>query len=585
VVATERVTLLGVVLVAARTVQYDGIDPELARDLFIRKALVERDWESRHRFLTENAATIAAIEEREDRVRRRDLVIDDETLYALYDARIPTDVTSARAFDAWWKRRSRETPDLLTFTEDELTATGAGAVSAELYPDRFTSGGVDLGLDYVFDPVRPDDGVTVTIPLAVLARVNPAAFGAQIPGLREDLAVGLLRTLPKSLRRNFVPAPDFARAALARMGDRAAEDLPTELAAELTAMTGIRVAATDFDQDKLPSHLRMGFRVVDDVGAEVASGKDLRQLREDLRADSRAAVAQLVGGIEQGGLTAFPDEPIPPEMVRSLDGQEVRAYPALVDETTSVGVAVFTSVEDQTRAMRAGTVRLLALGARSPAGFVRYQLTRDQLLTLSTAPQGSFDGVIADASTAAIDALLDWAGGPAWDRVAFAALAGKVARHLDKAVLDVVVAGTTALRSAHRAQAAINAVTGSQLVAQIADMKLELAAMVGPGFLTSTTAAGLPDLDRYLQALALRAERIGQNPDRDRERMAEVLDVATEIDAVVAELRPERRNDPDVRAVRRMLAEFRLAQFAQPMRTAIPVSAKRIRAAVAALRR
>ncbi len=539
---------------------------------------------SRHRFLAANADTIRAIEEREDRVRRRDLVVDDETLYARYDARIPTDVTSARAFDAWWKRQSRDTPDLLTFTEDELTATGAGAVSAESFPDRYTSGGVELDLDYVFDPVRPDDGVTVTIPLAVLARVDPATFGAQIPGRREELAVGLLRTLPKSLRRNFVPAPDFARAALARMGDRAAGDLPTELAAELTAMTGVRVAAADFEQDKLPTHLRLGFRVVDDLGGEVASGKDLRRLREDLRADTRAAVAQLAGGVEQGGLTAFPDGPIPPEIVRSVDGQEIHAYPALVDETTSVGVAVFTSARDQTRAMRAGTVRLLGLVARSAAGFVRYQLTRDQLLTLSTAPQGSFDGVIADATTTAIDALLDWAGGPAWNRAAFAALSAKLAPHLDKAVLDVVVAGATALRTAHRAQAAIAAVTGSQLVAQIADMKVELAAMVGPGFLSSTTAAGLPDLDRYLQALAVRAERIGPNPDRDRERMAEVLSVATELDAAVAALRPERRDDPDVRAVRRMIAEFRVAQFAQPMRTAIPVSAKRIRVAVAALR-
>ena len=252
---------------AARTVQYDRIDPELSRDLFIRKALVERDWESRHRFLAENADTIATIEEREDRVRRRDLVVDDETLYALYDARIPTDVTSARAFDAWWKRQATDTPDLLTFTEDELTASGAASVSTESFPDRFTSGGVDLDLDYVFDPVRPDDGVTVTIPLAVLARVDPATFAAQIPGLREDLAVGLLRTLPKSLRRNFVPAPDFARAALARMGDRASGDLPTELAAELTAMTGIRSLQHDFEQDKLPTHLRLGFRVVDDVGA------------------------------------------------------------------------------------------------------------------------------------------------------------------------------------------------------------------------------------------------------------------------------------------------------------------------------
>jgi ATP-dependent helicase HrpA len=368
------------------------------------------------------------------------------------------------------------------------------------------------------------------------------------------------------------------------MGERAEGDLPEELATELTAMTGIAVSTGDFDLEKLPPHLRMGFRVVDDAGREVAAGKDLRALRRNLRSDTREAVAHLAGGVEQSGLTAFPDEGVPREIVRTVDGHRVTAFPALVDEVSSVGVAVYTAVEDQTRAMRAGTVRLLALGARSPSGFVRYQLTRDQLLTLSTAPQGSFDGVIADATTAAIDALLDWAGGPAWDRTGFTALAGKIAPHLDKAVLDVVVAGTTALHTAHRAQAVVAALRGSTLAAQIADMKVELATLVGPGFLSATTAAGLPDLDRYLQALAVRAERIAQNPDRDSERMAEVLALATEIDAAVDGLPVERHSDPDVRRVRRMLAEFRVAQFAQPMRTAIPVSAKRIRAAAAALR-
>ena len=221
--ATEKVMLLGVTLVAARTVQFDRIDPEHSRELFIRHALVERDWTTRHKFFSQNQQALDDVAAWEERTRRRDIVVDDETLFALYDARIPAEVTSGRHFDSWWKKASRATPDLMTFTTEMLIAAGSERFDAAAFPDRFTSGGVDLELGYVFDPGRRDDGVTVTIPLAVLARVDPAAFERQIPGLRADLAVALIRSLPKTLRRNFVPVPDFAKAALARidqLGDR-----------------------------------------------------------------------------------------------------------------------------------------------------------------------------------------------------------------------------------------------------------------------------------------------------------------------------------------------------------------------------
>jgi ATP-dependent helicase HrpA len=319
----------------------------------------------------------------------------------------------------------------------------------------------------------------------------------------------------------------------------------------------------------------------------VASGKDLPTLQEQLRGSTREAVAAAVsdagGTVERHGLREFPADGLPREIVREVHGQQVRAYPALVDEGDAAGVRVFTSVADQARAMRAGTRRLLVLGARNPLGYLKYQLNRDQLMTLATAPHGSMEALVADAVEAAVDALLDWAGGPAWDAPAFAALTAKLAPHLDKAVLDVVNAGVSILQSAHRAQSAIETVQGAALAASAIDMRGELATLQRPGFLTVTTAAHLPDLDRYLQALATRAERARQNPDRDCDRMAEVLQVSTELEAKLATLRPERLGDPDIAAVRRMIQEFRVAQFAQPMRTAIPVSAKRIRAAVAAL--
>ncbi|MET0965829.1 MAG: DUF3418 domain-containing protein, partial [Nakamurella sp.] len=590
--ATEKVMLLGVTLVAARTVQFDRIDPEHSRELFIRHALVERDWTTRHKFFAANQQALDDVAAWEDRTRRRDIVVDDETLYALYDERIPAEVTSGRHFDSWWKKESRTNPDLMTFTTEMLIAAGTARFDAAAFPDRFTSGGVDLELGYVFDPTRQDDGVTVTIPLAVLARVDPAAFERQIPGLRSDLAVALIRSLPKTLRRNFVPVPDFAKAALARIeqNGRPADNssLPAQLAAALTALTGIVIRATDFDLEKVPAHLRMTFTVVDDQGRSVGASKDLPALQASLRTNTREAVAKASGTVEQTGLAEFPADGVKRSVHNTVGGHQVTGYPALVDEGKTVGLQVFTSEADQQRAMRGGTRRLLVLAAPGQVGQLRQSLTREQLLTLAVTPYGTVGGLVADATEAAIDALLDWAGGPAWTAQAFAALRTKIAPHLNKAVRDVMVAGEQALRAGQSAAQAIDAASsgpGAGSIADLlADMRNQLDAALAPGFLTRTGAAGLPDLARQLQALAVRAERVVAGPARDRERLAELVGLQRETDAVLDTLPPERQQDPDVTAVHRLLDEYRVALFAQPMRTAVPVSAKRIRAALAGLR-
>ncbi len=583
VTATEKVTLLGVTLVGARSVQFDRIDPVQSREMFIRHALVEADWQTRHAFFAANLAALDEVAQREDRARRRDIVIDDESLFALYDERIPAEVTSARHFDSWWRKASRDQPGLLTFTPDMLIAAGVNDVDIAAYPDRFTAGGVDLGLGYVFEPGRADDGVTVTIPLAVLARIDPAAFEAQIPGMRTDLAVALLRSLPKTLRRNFVPATDFAVAALSQMPDDGVAALGAALAARLTAMTGIVVKAGDFDQDKVPAHLRMGFNVVDDAGRTVGSGKDLTELQETLRLDGRQAVAKASGAVERVGLTEFPADGIPRRVASVVAGHEVQGFPALVDEGASVGVTVFTSEPDQRRAMRAGTRRLLTMKSTVQLSHVRNGLSRQQMLTLSVTPHGSVAALLADATEAAIDALLDWAGGPAYTAEGFAALTAKLTPQLNRAVLDITVAAESVLSQARQAERAIDAVTGTALAPQVADMRVGLHELVHPGFLTSTGAAHLPDVNRYLQALTIRAQRVRENADRDRQRMAEINEIDSQLNAAVAALYPERAADPDVTGVRRLLAEYRVASFAQPMRTAMPVSAKRLRTAIAAL--
>ena len=602
VVATEKVTLLGVTIVGARTVQYSRIDPVVSRELFIRHALVERDWSGRHSFLAHNDAAREAVADLEDRVRRRDIMLDDESLYRLYDERIPADVVSGRHFDSWWRKESRRSPQLLDFTPAMLTAAGAD-VDPEEFPTTYSAGPIDLPLDYVFDPTRPDDGVNVRIPLNVLHRVDPSAFEAQIPGLRRELVVALLRSLPKTLRRNFVPAPDYAARALELLPEEP-ESLTVALAGTLTRLSGIPVRVEDFDLSRVPDHLLMTFRVVDDAGKEVAVGKNLPALQDRLRPDTRRALAEAAGSgaaRERTGLTEFPAEGVPRRFETEVGNQIVVGYPALIDEfrstaadpaTATVGVSIFTTAADQGRAMRAGNRRLLlraAVAANAvPVAQIRNGLNRADQFVLATTPHGNVAGLVADATEAAVDALLDWAGGPAWTPDAFGRLRDRMLPQLFPAAMEIVLAALKVLRSAHTATMAIEAAAGAaganRWAAQVTDLRQTLRRLVGPGFLTATGAGHLPDLLRWLEALTLRAERLRDNPERDAVRMAEIDELAAEIDAAVALLRPDRAADDDVRAVGRLLDEYRVAVFAQPMRTAIPVSAKRIRAVIAELR-
>ena len=359
VMAFERVTLYGLPLVARRRVDYGQIDPPLARDLFIQHALVEGEWQTRHHFFRDNSRLRAELEELEDRARRRDLLVGDQDVFALYDARIPADVVSARHFDAWWKKQRHTTPDLLTFTRDDLLRTDDTAGSDR--PDTWQTGGVELPLTYRFEPGAVDDGVTVHVPIDVLARLGGDEFAWQVPALREELVTELIRSLPKNLRRNFVPAPDTARAVMAGI-DPASEPLLDGLQRELRRRSGVLVPIDAFDLDKLPPHLRVTFSVQSADGSEVARGKDLTGLQETLATTAQSAVADAVGGeLEKTGLRGWPDDldELPRVVERTVGGRAVRGYPAFVDTGNGVDLRVFATSVEQDRAMRPGIRRLL----------------------------------------------------------------------------------------------------------------------------------------------------------------------------------------------------------------------------------
>lgn len=594
--ASEKVMLLGVTLIPSRSVTYARIDPEHARELLIRHGLVEGALLSPGLpFLDANQRALAEVAESERRARR-DIAIDDETLFSLYDERIPAGVASGRDLEAFWRKADKATRSALTFTPDMLVAAGAELARRDHYPDQLTAGGVTIGLDYVFAPGAADDGVSATVPLAALATLDPGSVPAQVPGLRRDLALALIKSLPKGLRRYLVPAPDFADAALERIGD-ARGSLPDRLADALTALAGVPVKAADFDYGKVPDHLRMRFTVVDDAGREVAAGTDLPALARQLRPDTREAVAKVTPTVERRGLTAFPAEGLSRQVQVTSGGVQVTGYPALADEGETVAVIVYTTAADQARAMRAGMRRLLAIalvdritplvagltrfrqGPSAPGG--KTSLTKGDVIRLSTAPHGSLAALVADAAEAAIDALYDWAGGAAFTEADFAQRREAIAGQLERAVTDILLGLVPVLAAAARAEEAI--ATAQAPRETIAEWRAELAGYRTAHVITEYGAAHLPDLARYLTALAIRAERYAERAGRDRVWAAEYAEAASYFDARLAEMRPERRGDEDVRAVRYLLAEYRIALFAQPMRAAQSVSGKRIRAAVDAL--
>jgi ATP-dependent helicase HrpA len=586
VIATEKVTLYGIPIVADRTVNFDRIDPVASRELFIRHALVEGDWETRHHFFRDNATLLAEAAELEQRARRRGLVAGEDALFEFYDARVPADVTSARHFDAWWKKQRHQTPDLLTLTLDDLLSAEA-AEALELdsaYPEVWTSetqgpaaaGQRALSLSYAFEPGTETDGVTIDIPLSTLNQARPEEFSWQVPGLRHELVTELIRSLPKALRRELVPAPDVAREVLARLdGAAPAGDIRDVLSRELLRLRGVRVPPDAFDLEKLPAHLRITFRIVDN-GRVLALGKDLAALQRQLRPKLRATLSARASALTRTGLTTWDIGTLPQVFT---DG-EVKAYPALVDNGDAVDVRLFETPETARAAMLAGTRRLILLGARSPVKDIAARLTTAQKLALSNNPHGGVAALFADAVNCAADGLIADAGGPAWDAAGFERLAADVRPRLHAATHEVITWAEEILRAAHAAQIRLGELRSPVLEPAAADIRDQLAGLVYPGFLAATGTRRLPALARYLRAIQYRLDKLPDNPGRDAQQMAVAHRVEDVYRDALAALPAAERSTDAAREIGWQIQELRVSLFAQTIGTQGPVSERRILTAI-----
>jgi ATP-dependent helicase HrpA len=564
--ATEKVLLYGLPIVAARPVTLGRIDPETARDLFIQHALVEGDWRTHHKFWHRNTELLNEAEELERRARRRGIVADDSVLFGFYDQRIPADVTSARHFDSWWKTTRVSQPDLLTLTAADLAGPAADEVAPADYPAQWG----ELPLSYEFAPGEPGDGVTMDIPLATLNQVSGREFGWQVPGLREELVTELIRSLPKNLRRAFVPAPDTAAAVLARVGEPHG-DLLEVLGAELSRIGGVTIAREAFDLSRLPSHLSITFRVTD--GDQVlAEGKDLLELKQQLGSRLRALLDEAADGITRTGLTSWDFGALP----RTFTNGQVRGYPALADAGDAVDIRLFDTQAQAAQAMARGTRRLILLQVASGVRSVAGRLPVSAKLAMSRQPYPSMDALLEDCAACAADQVIAAAGGAAWDAEGFAHLLETARSRLGAATVSVVNTVARVLGEAHEVEVRLASTPAPALAPAFADLRRQLAALIYPGFVAGTGAARLRDLSRYLKAMTMRLEKMAGAPQRDADGMAAVQRVKEAYRLTLKELDGAGRLGQEARDVRWMIEELRVSLFAQTLGTQGPISEKRI---------
>ncbi|MDX3549438.1 ATP-dependent RNA helicase HrpA [Streptomyces europaeiscabiei] len=588
VMAYEKVTLYGVPIVAQRKINYGRIDAEASRELFIRNALVEGDWRTHHKFFADNRRLLSEVEELEHRARRRDIVVDDDTLFDFYDTRVPEHVVSGAHFDSWWKHKRHEQPDFLDFEREMLIRESAEAVTKADYPDSWRQGQLKFRVTYQFEPGADADGVTVHVPLHVLNQVTDEGFDWQIPGLREEVVTELIRSLPKPIRRNYVPAPNFAQ----RFLDRAVplqEPLPVTMARELKRMVGVPVTPEDFDWSRVPDHLKITFRIVDERRRKLAEDKDLESLRLRLKPKARqalsqaaAATAEREGGesLERKGLDDWTIGSLTRVFETRRAGQPVKAYPALVDDgptANTVSVRLFDTEAEQTEAMWKGTRRLILRNIPvNPAKFASEKLTNAQKLALSANPHGSIQALFDDCAMAAADRLIAEFGGPAWDESSYRKLYDKVRAEIVDTTVRTVGQVQQVLAAWQACERRLKSTRSPALLANLADVRGQLDSLVKPGFVTEAGLRRLPDLMRYLVAADRRLQQMPTGVQRDTARMEKVHEMRDEYAWLLEQLPQGRPVPSSVLEIRWMIEELRVSYFAHALGTAYPVSDKRI---------
>ncbi|WP_148715202.1 ATP-dependent RNA helicase HrpA [Chitinolyticbacter meiyuanensis] len=583
VVASERVTLYGLPIVNRRRVHYGKINPTEARALFIREALVKFNYKSSAKFFDHNLELLLEIEELEHKARRQDIVVDEEALFAFFDALIPADVVNGAGFEAWRKKAEQAQPQLLFLSRDYVMSHSGSRVTEEQFPPFFRLAEAKLPLAYRFEPGHPLDGVTITLPLHQLNRVNHAVFDWLVPGMLREKITLLVKALPKAIRRLCVPVPEFATRMLTELerADREAPLLP-QLAQAITRGVGQPVSADELDDSELPLHLKMNYRVIDDGGQELASGRDLIAIRAQL-----GEAAQLTfrdeaddGGIERDGITAWDFGDLPEQLTIKRQGRKLTGYPALVDEGEACAIRLFDTAHAANEAHRAGVVRLLRIELKDHVKQLEKSVPNFQQLAIQLRTLGNADMLMDDIVTAICNRAFIGDDELPRKKKAFDEQKSRAKVRLPS-VRDAVV------RALSEVVAEYTPIT--QLLAKPGplqhELKAQLSQLVMNGFLAATDWEQLPRLPVYLKAMRVRLDKRVQNPARDTQRGGEVAALWQRWQDELARWQREGRDTAPLLPFRWMIEELRISLFAQELRTPYPISLKRLDKAWAELTR
>ncbi|MGX9416240.1 ATP-dependent RNA helicase HrpA [Vibrio sp. WJH972] len=577
VMGFEKVTLYGIPIIAQRSVNYGNVDPVLSREIFIRSALVEGDWFTKHSFFKQNRRLLMEVEELEHKSRRRDILVDDEELFQFYDQRVGTEVVSGRHFDSWWKKTSKSQPDLLNFEKEMLFKGDASHVTDLDYPNFWHQDKLKLKLSYQFEPGEDSDGVTVHLPLPVLNQVEPAGFDWQIPGLRQELVIALIKSLPKTLRKNFVPAPNYAEAFLSRVTPLEMPLLDA-LEKELRRMSGVEIPREAWNLEQVPDHLKVTFRSVDHKNRKLKEHKDLFELKESLKDEVKETLSQVADDdIEQKGLHTWSFGELPQVYQQKRGGYEVKAYPAIVDDKDSVGISLFETEHEQQQAMKAGQRRLILLNVPSPIKYLHSNLPNKSKLGLYFNPYGRVMDLIDDCISCGIDKLIEQQGGLVWESQQFDSLKEHVRANLDETVVEIAQQVESILTTAFQINKKLKGKVDFTMAFALSDIKAQIEGLIFKGFATECGYKRLSDIQRYLNAIERRLEKLPIDPNKDRLHMLKIESVQQDYKQLLNKI-PKSVTVPDnVKEIRWMLEELRVSFFAQQLGTPYPVSDKRIK--------
>lgn len=582
VIAWEKQTLYGLTIVPKRAVSFGKIKLPEAREIFIRQGLVERNLQSRQAFYQHNCRQINSIEEMEAKVRRRDILLDDEQLYQLYDERLPTDIYNRIRLDSWLKKAEPAVAEALKFAPEQLMIR-AGGISEQDYPREWQYGNLALKLEYHFEPGQQLDGVVVRVPLSLLNQLQPEAFMWQIPALREELVVALIKALPKQLRRNFVPAPDYARACLERMTEQDLDEhFLSAVTCRLKQIAGMPLDESIWVLDTLPSHLQIKYRLVDDKGATLELSSDLELLKQQYAAKAKAALVQNEPKQALQSATEWVFGELPQTVKRKRDGYQVQLYPALRDDKEHVVLDYFDDQAAAERCHRRGLRRLLLLSIPSPRSHLQKQLPNKAKLSMYYSPLGRVEELVNDLIDAAADRLLEKVGSVR-SEAEFIAARELVRAELNDEALLIAKPLEQILLIAHAIRNKLKGKIPMQLMFAFGDIQKRLEHLIHKGFLTEYGYEKLEDILRYVQALERRLEKVVVDPSRDRKYMLIANALHSRWQALSGQRRIMREHQAQLLRIRWLLEELHVSFFAQTLGTAEPVSEKRVSQALAEL--